>query len=70
MEFSGLVFVDGGEGAPFLHIQDTFQMSTSITLIGTKKEKAQTAGKAARDVLELWIGFFGTPDKILANKGA
>ena len=35
---------------------------------GGKKKKEQASGNAARDVLEKWIGFFGTHGTILANK--
>ena len=57
-------------GATFLHIQDTSARYSEITFTCAKKGKDQTNGKAARDVLEKWIGFCGTPDIILADKGA
>ena len=61
-------FVDGGFGASFLHIQGKFPMYSPITFTWNKSEKEQTAGKLARDVLGKWVGFFGTPDVILAYK--
>ena len=47
-----------------------FRDIPTIIFVGNKKKTEQTADKAAGVILTNWICFVGSPDIILADKGA
>ena len=69
--FSELVemdFVDYGDHATFLHIQDTFSRFSVIFFLGTKKREEQTAEMVREAMISNWIAVFGTPGILLVGK--
>ena len=57
-ELVDMDFVDGGEDATFLHIQDTFSRYSMITPACARKKRGETAENAAHAVLTNWVSFF------------
>ena len=60
--FSELVemdFVDYGDHATFLRIQDTFSRFSVVIFLGTKKKAEQTAEMVKESVISEWIAFLG-----------
>ena len=60
-------FADYGDGANFLHSQDTFGRYYTITFIVGVEKKGRTTDKAARAALPNWISFFGASDIVFAD---
>ena len=70
---NGLVemdFVEYGDHAAFLHIQDTFSRFTVIIFSRTKKQEEQTAEMAKESAISERMAFFGEPEITTADKGS
>ena len=61
-----MAFVDYGDEATYLHIRDTYSRYHTVTFIGTKTKKEQTADKLVDDVWGNCVSFF-TPGIILTG---
>ena len=55
-------FVDYGDHATFLHIQDTFSRFSAVSFLGTKKRGEQTAEMVRETVISNWLDVFGAPE--------
>ena len=69
IDLLGMDFVDYGGQAAFLQMRDTFSRYPMIVFMGNKTKTEQTAGKVEDAILTHLVGFFGTPDIIIADNG-
>ena len=67
-ELAEMDFVDYGDFAAFLHIQDTFPRSPVIISIGAKKKEEQTDEMVRGDAISNWKAVYGAPGIIVADR--
>ena len=61
-------FVDYGDFAAFLNIQDTLSRFSAIILMGSKKNEEQTAEMVRGEAISNWMAMFGAPGIIVVDK--